>query len=70
MKKTLAFVLAVSLAAPAIAFAQATPATPATPARPHAPATAATPATPANRDAAKKNEVRRDANPGQTQRRN
>lgn len=60
MKKTLAAVLAFSLVAPALAFAQATPATPARP-NAQAPATAATPATPAKKDEAKKNEVRRDA---------
>jgi hypothetical protein len=69
MKKTLAAVLAFSLVAPAVAFAQATPATPATPARPHAQATAPA-ATPAKKEEAKKNEVRRDANQGQTQKRN
>ncbi|MFN8758539.1 MAG: hypothetical protein ACK5XA_07020 [Tagaea sp.] len=63
MKKTLAAALAFSLVAPAIAFAQATPATPATPAAPHAQA-------PVKKDEAKKNEVRRDAAPGQTQKRN
>ncbi|MCA3245332.1 MAG: hypothetical protein ACKOEE_09205 [Tagaea sp.] len=66
MKKTLAAALAFSLVAPAIAFAQATPATPATPAAPHAQA----PAAPVKKDEAKKNEVRRDAAPGQTQKRN
>jgi Ni/Co efflux regulator RcnB len=58
MKKTLAAILAFSLVAPALAFAQATPATPARP-NAQAPATAATPATPAKKDAAKPNEVRR-----------
>jgi hypothetical protein len=61
MKKTLAAVLAFSLVAPALAFAQATPATPARPnaQAPAMAATPATPATPAKKDAAKPNEVRR-----------